>query len=186
MRIFKNILIATLLIMVCALTYTVISANSKVDAAEKLIQTLKQQKKEQKLSGSDGGSVKQGEDKLIHFVEAAFNYSSQKDNRYEQAKPYTTQNGLQSMIPSSANGEVPKLPNDVVVTSKATNFDVYFRPNTSGTGGKGIIMFDITVDVNGNASTSRVMLACKLIYDEKQQTYLVDDTQVITQTEGTQ
>ncbi|HDR4948580.1 TPA: hypothetical protein QCR51_005171 [Bacillus cereus] len=181
MNIFKNILIVVLLIATGVLSYTNFKSSTQLEQANKEVSKLNNMVEKERINDTSLSNVNEGQATLDGFVTAAFEYSSIKDDRYERAKEFGTENGIKSMNPSSTKEGFPTLPKNILYESKVKDKKIYFTPSKDGETGNGLIIFDNEMKINNQSSSSKIFLECKLVYDKKQHKYLVDETNVVSQ-----
>ncbi|PEP47797.1 hypothetical protein [Bacillus pseudomycoides] len=114
------------------------------------------------------------------FLKAFFEYDTSKGERaWTKIKPYTTENGLKMLIPSGTdiNATVEKTDPDKTVVSGIDKQLLYFTPVDE----KNANIFARVwqkMTVNNVSSVSQMLLEIKLVYNEEQKKWIVDDLKI--------
>ncbi|MEH6891623.1 hypothetical protein V7024_18430 [Bacillus sp. JJ864] len=114
------------------------------------------------------------------FLKAFFEYDTSKGERaWTKIKPYTTENGLKMLIPSGTdiNATVEKTDPDKTLVSGIDKQLLYF---TSVDEKNANIFARVwqKMTVNNVSSVSQMLLEIKLVYNEEQKKWIVDDLKI--------
>ncbi|HDX9577686.1 TPA: hypothetical protein ROX88_001186 [Bacillus pseudomycoides] len=114
------------------------------------------------------------------FLKAFFEYDTSKGERaWTKVKPYTTENGLKMLIPSGTdiNATVEKTDPDKTLVSGIDKQLLYF---TSVDEKNANIFARVwqKMTVNNVSSVSQMLLEIKLVYNEEQKRWIVNDLKI--------
>lgn len=175
----KWLVIGVLFFMLISVAFWGLSAKRAASDGQARIDALTRQVAQISKERDDAKSMLAGDGipTIAGFAESFFVFNRLSD-RYNQAKPFLTENGYKSLFPSGPEGEIPK--DTVPISGAVSDVEPYFH-RIDERRGTGMLVLKHQLKVNGVASTTLTYVKLSMIRADDKQPYLIDRVEIVQQ-----